>query len=82
MINLRDVSYCRLGTRDLEGAIVFATEILGLEIAERHKEAVYFKSDARTHTLCYSRTSLRPTLCAARRAPRSCAASIRTIHWC
>ena len=38
MINLRDVSYCRLGTRDLEGAIVFATEILGLEVAERHKQ--------------------------------------------
>ncbi len=53
MINLRDVSYCRLGTRDLEGAIAFATEILGLEVAERNKEAVYFKSDARTHTLCY-----------------------------
>ena len=42
MINLRDVSYCRLGTRDLEGAIVFATEILGLEVAGRDKEAVYF----------------------------------------
>ena len=53
MINLRDVSYCRLGTRDLEGAIVFATEILGLEVAERHKHSVYFRSDARTHTLCY-----------------------------
>ena len=53
MINLRNVSYCRLGTRDLEGAIVFATEILGLEVTERHKEAVYFRSDARAHTLCY-----------------------------
>ncbi len=53
MIKLRDVSYVRLGTRDLEGATRFATACLGLEIADRTKGAVYFKSDARAHTLCY-----------------------------
>ena len=53
MINLRDVSYVRMGTRDLEGAEVFATDYLGLEVSERHKNAIYFKSDSRTHTLCY-----------------------------
>lgn len=53
MINLRNVSYVRLGTRDLEGAEVFATGYLGLEVAERHNNTVYFKSDARAHTLCY-----------------------------
>src|SRR5271155_5547076 len=53
MINLRNVSYVRLGTRDLEGAEVFATDYLGLEVAERHSNSVYFKSDARAHTLCY-----------------------------
>jgi 2,3-dihydroxy-p-cumate/2,3-dihydroxybenzoate 3,4-dioxygenase len=53
MINLRDVSYVRMGTRDLEGAEVFATDYLGLEIAERHRNTTYFKSDSKGHTLCY-----------------------------
>lgn len=53
MIELRDVVYCRLGTRDLEGAEWFATNILGLEVSERRKGAVHFKSDSRDHTLCY-----------------------------
>lgn len=53
MIHLRDVSYVRLGTRDLEGATRYATAILGLEISERSRGAVYFKSDQREHTLCY-----------------------------
>lgn len=53
MIKLADVSYVRLGTRDLEGAAHFATEYLGLDVAERAKDSIYFKSDAREHTLCY-----------------------------
>lgn len=53
MIDLKDVVYCRLGTRDLAGSEWFAVNMLGLEVAERRKGAVYFKSDARTHTLCY-----------------------------
>ena len=53
MIELRDISYVRLGTRDLEGATRYATDILGLEVAERSGRAVYFRSDARAHTLCY-----------------------------
>jgi 2,3-dihydroxy-p-cumate/2,3-dihydroxybenzoate 3,4-dioxygenase len=53
MIRLQDVSYVRLGTSDLEGATNFATEYLGLEVSERIKDAVYFKSDEREHTLCY-----------------------------
>lgn len=53
MIQLRDVSYVRLGTRDLEGATRYATTILGLEVSERSQGAVYFKSDQREHTLCY-----------------------------
>ncbi len=53
MINLRDVSYVRLGTADLEGSTVFARDILGLQIAERRRGAVYFRSDNRSHTLCY-----------------------------
>jgi 2,3-dihydroxy-p-cumate/2,3-dihydroxybenzoate 3,4-dioxygenase len=53
MIDLQGVSYVRLGTRDIEGATRFATEVLGLEIGERGKGTVYFKSDQREHTLCY-----------------------------
>lgn len=53
MIKLQNVCYVRLGTRDLEGATHFATDYLGLEISERAKGAIYFKSDAREHTLCY-----------------------------
>jgi 2,3-dihydroxy-p-cumate/2,3-dihydroxybenzoate 3,4-dioxygenase len=53
MINLQSVSYVRLGTMDLDGATNFATDYLGLEIADRSKDAVYLKSDQREHTLCY-----------------------------
>jgi 2,3-dihydroxy-p-cumate/2,3-dihydroxybenzoate 3,4-dioxygenase len=53
MIDLQRVCYVRLGTRDLEGASRFATDVLGLEIAEVGKAAIYFKSDEREHTLCY-----------------------------
>lgn len=53
MIALRDITYVRLGTRDLDGATRYATEVLGLEVAERSGHAVYFRSDAREHTLCY-----------------------------
>ncbi|MDZ4065830.1 MAG: VOC family protein [Tabrizicola sp.] len=53
MIELKDVCYARLGTRDLEGATTFATEFLGLEVAERRGDSVYFRSDERGHTLCY-----------------------------
>jgi 2,3-dihydroxy-p-cumate/2,3-dihydroxybenzoate 3,4-dioxygenase len=53
MIDLQRVCYVRLGTRDLEGASRFATDVLGLETSEVVKGAVYFKSDQREHTLCY-----------------------------
>jgi 2,3-dihydroxy-p-cumate/2,3-dihydroxybenzoate 3,4-dioxygenase len=53
MIELQGVTYVRLGTRDIEGATRFATDVLGLEIAEVCKGALYFKSDQREHTLCY-----------------------------
>jgi len=57
MINLQDIRYVRLGTERLDEAVDYATRILGLEVARREggagHEAVYFKSDARDHTLCY-----------------------------
>jgi 2,3-dihydroxy-p-cumate/2,3-dihydroxybenzoate 3,4-dioxygenase len=54
MIELKDVSYVRLGTPDLEDAESFATSCLGLQVAERSRGALYLRSDDRTHTLCYT----------------------------
>jgi 2,3-dihydroxy-p-cumate/2,3-dihydroxybenzoate 3,4-dioxygenase len=60
MINLRDIRYLRVGTPDLEDAITFATEIVGLQLAARDGKAAYFRSDkvdvrgdTRDHTLVY-----------------------------
>ena len=47
MIKLQNVCYVRLGTRDLESATRFSTDILGLEISEWAKDARHFKSDMR-----------------------------------
>ena len=53
MIELKDLTYVRLGTRDLGTAESFATGVLGLEIRERHRNALYLRSDQRAHSLCY-----------------------------
>jgi 2,3-dihydroxy-p-cumate/2,3-dihydroxybenzoate 3,4-dioxygenase len=53
MIQLRDIRYVRLGTRDLDGAANFARQVLGLEPAGCDTNARYFRSDARDHTLVY-----------------------------
>src|SRR5690606_23431674 len=53
MINLHDIRYVRLGTPDLDAAVKYATDLLGLEVARREDKAVYFRSDSRDHTLCY-----------------------------
>jgi 2,3-dihydroxy-p-cumate/2,3-dihydroxybenzoate 3,4-dioxygenase len=53
MIQLKDLSYARLGTASLEEAETFATKCLGLQVSERSKGALYLRSDDRAHTLCY-----------------------------
>ena len=53
MIDLRDIRYVRLGTRDVEAASRYATSILGLEAAGDENGARYFRSDARDHTLAF-----------------------------
>ncbi|MTV37200.1 VOC family protein [Duganella radicis] len=53
MINLHDIRYVRLGTRDLAKAEYYATTVLGLQVARREGEALYLRSDSRDHTLCY-----------------------------
>lgn len=58
MIELKDICYVRLGTRDLEGACRYAQDVLGLREGQRHGspkhgQAVGFRSDAREQTLVY-----------------------------
>ena len=53
MVNLQDIRYVRLGTRDVDAAARYATTVLGLEEAGRDAGAVYLRSDARDHTLVY-----------------------------
>src|SRR5579885_1949983 len=60
MINLHDIRYLRIGTPDLEGAIRFATDIVGLQLVGREGKSAYFRSDkvavrgdTRDHTLVY-----------------------------
>ena len=75
MIHLHDIRYVRLGTRDLDGASRYATEVLGLEVARKSDGAVHFRSDSRDHTLCYFEGDPRdPVLDAAaiRRAAGEC----------
>jgi 2,3-dihydroxy-p-cumate/2,3-dihydroxybenzoate 3,4-dioxygenase len=62
MIDLHDIRYLRIGTPDLDGAVEFATRIVGLELVRREGDAVYFRSDkaevrgdTRDHTLVYFR---------------------------
>jgi len=53
MINVEQLRYVRLGTRDLPGAVNFAQQILGLELVGRTEEIAYLRSDYRDHTLVY-----------------------------
>lgn len=58
MIDLHDIRYVRLGTRDLVGAVRYAHDILGLAEGGRsgnpkHGQSVYLRSDRRNHTLVY-----------------------------
>ena len=53
MIELKDLSYVRLGASSLEDAESFATKCLGLQIGEQSGKALYLRSDDRAHTLCY-----------------------------
>jgi 2,3-dihydroxy-p-cumate/2,3-dihydroxybenzoate 3,4-dioxygenase len=53
MIDLRDIRYVRLGTRDLDAAAGYATRVLGLQEVRREAGSVYFRSDSRDHTLVY-----------------------------
>lgn len=53
MIDLHDIRYVRLGTRDLAAADEYALKILGLELGRADAGARYYRSDNRDHTLVY-----------------------------
>src|SRR6059058_1866452 len=53
MIELKDLSYVRMGASNLEEAGSFATKCLGLQVGEQSRKALYLRSDDRAHTLCY-----------------------------
>jgi 2,3-dihydroxy-p-cumate/2,3-dihydroxybenzoate 3,4-dioxygenase len=53
MIDLLDIRYVRLGTRDLAGADRFARDVVGLEFVREEQGARYYRSDDRDHTLVY-----------------------------
>lgn len=53
MIDLLDIRYVRLGTRDLVAADRFAREVVGLELARVEAGARYYRSDDRDHTFVY-----------------------------
>lgn len=53
MIDLWDIRYVRLGTRDLTSATRYAHQVVGLELSRQEGGAAYFRSDARDHTLVY-----------------------------
>src|SRR5207253_2744899 len=54
MINLHDIRYVGLGTRNLDVATDYAKRILGLQEVRREHNSVYFRSDSKDHTLVYS----------------------------
>ena len=53
MIDLLDIRYVRLGTRDLIGADRFARQVIGLEAVRDENGARCYRSDDRDHTLVY-----------------------------
>ncbi|RDU98880.1 VOC family protein [Trinickia dinghuensis] len=53
MIDLHDIRYVRLGTRNLAAADEYALKILGLELGRADAGAHYYRSDNRDHTLVY-----------------------------
>jgi 2,3-dihydroxy-p-cumate/2,3-dihydroxybenzoate 3,4-dioxygenase len=54
MISLHDIRYIRLGTANLDDAVLYATRILGLELVRRDASGAYLRADGSDHTLVYS----------------------------
>ena len=53
MINLVDIRYVRFGTEDVDAAVEFCTETMGLELVGRENGSAYLRGDDRDHNVCY-----------------------------
>jgi 2,3-dihydroxy-p-cumate/2,3-dihydroxybenzoate 3,4-dioxygenase len=53
MIHLHDICYLRLGCKDIDQMVGFATGILGLELRERTATHAYLRCDNSAYNLCY-----------------------------
>ncbi len=53
MIEIIDLSYLRVGAADLEEAVLFATETIGLQEVRREDDRIYVRGDERDHDICY-----------------------------
>lgn len=52
----RDLRYLRLPVPNLDAAVDFGREVLGLQLEEHKNDSLYFRSDARNHSLCFTAT--------------------------
>lgn len=50
----RDLRYLRLPVPNLDAAADFGRDILGLQLEDQSDDALYFRSDARNHSLCFT----------------------------
>ncbi len=53
MINIADMQYVRLGTKDVDAAAKFLTETIGLQLVRREDGRAYLRGDERDHDICY-----------------------------
>ena len=53
MIRIADMQYVRLATRDVEGAVAFLTDTVGLQLVRREDGRAYLRGDDRDHDICY-----------------------------
>jgi 2,3-dihydroxy-p-cumate/2,3-dihydroxybenzoate 3,4-dioxygenase len=53
--DLHDIRYVRIGSEDLDESVRFATDILGLELVARDRDAAYLRGDDRDHNVVYTR---------------------------
>ena len=53
MIKVVDIRYVHLGTGDVNRAVTFATDIVGLELVGQANGRAYVRGDDRDHNICY-----------------------------
>ena len=64
MINLQDIRYVRLATRNVAAATDYAQRILGLELVRKEGKFTYLRGDDRDHTIVYYEGDPRETTAA------------------